>query len=103
MKFYEAFQNRSLTELLRTTGSEKKTAFTHSSEPGPTKKNDYGKELFEACLEFQDGYCQKSWESLPLLNLIIPKVAVDRCFSKQVFLKILYYLQENTCVGVSFQ
>ena len=28
--------------------------------------------------------------------------AVRRCSSKQVFLKILQYSQENTCVGVSF-
>ena len=30
------------------------------------------------------------------------EVAVRRCSSKKVLLKILQYSQENTCVGVSF-
>ena len=30
------------------------------------------------------------------------EAVVRRCFSKQVFLKISQYSQENTCVGVSF-
>ena len=31
------------------------------------------------------------------------EAAVRRCSSKQVFLKISQYSQENTCVGVSFE
>ena len=30
------------------------------------------------------------------------EAAVRRCFSEQMFLKILKYLQEGTCFGVSF-
>ena len=31
----------------------------------------------------------------------IREAAIHRCFSEQMFLKILQYLQENTCVGIS--
>ena len=30
---------------------------------------------------------------------LLTEAAVRRCFSKQKFLKISYYSQENTCVG----
>ena len=35
--------------------------------------------------------------------LLLPEEAARRYFSKKVFLNVLQYSQENTCVGVSFQ
>ena len=37
------------------------------------------------------------------MSASISEAAVFRCFSKQAFLKVTQYSQENTCVGVSFQ
>ena len=34
--------------------------------------------------------------------LLLSKAASERCSMKKPFLKIMQYLQENTCVGVSF-
>ena len=35
-------------------------------------------------------------------SLYLEGVAVHRCSSKQVFVKVSQYSQESTCVGVSF-
>ena len=45
------------------------------------------------------GKARPSWNAAALE---FTKVVVCRCFSKDVFLKILLYSLENTCVGVAF-
>ena len=45
----------------------------------------------------------KSWNYLPLVSLSLKswlsEAAVHRCFSKEMFLKISQYSQENTCAN----
>ena len=36
------------------------------------------------------------------INLFETEAGIHSCFSRKLFLKILQYSQENSCVGVSF-
>ena len=53
--------------------------------------------------EFMQDICLNALLFVLLLSLTMldwTEAAVGRCSSKMVFLKILQYSQENTCVGV---
>ena len=86
-------------------------------------KNIIKRQVFFHLAEFQNGiFCfvfGKTSSSLPMQLVVIfscrktfkltyskrknSEVAVHRCSSKQLFLKIQQYCQENNCLGVSLQ